>query len=61
MIRTLTVIAVVSFILAVGCLAGALAITGGPFTIDDQLQYHPGALHVDYVAPAQPAPDLWRS
>lgn len=54
MIRTLAVIALVSFVLAVGCLAGALAVAGGPFTIDDDLRFHPGALHVDYVSPPDP-------
>ena len=59
MIRTLVIIAIVSFVLSVGCLAGALAMAGGPFTVDEHLQYHPGALHVDYVDP--PAPRLWPS
>lgn len=40
MIRTLVLVAVVSFVLAVGCIAGAFAIVGGPFNIDDGLRFH---------------------
>jgi hypothetical protein len=54
MIRTLVIVAAVSFVLAVGCLAGALAMAGGPFYFDHHLNYHPGALDVEYIAP----PDL---
>jgi hypothetical protein len=43
MIRTLATIAVVGFVLAVSCFAGALAVAGGPFYIDDGLRYHGGA------------------
>jgi hypothetical protein len=47
MIRTLLIIAAVSFVLAVGCLAGALAVAGGPFSIDERLRFHPGVFSVD--------------
>ena len=43
MIRTLTIIAAVSFILAIGCLASAFAIAGGPFYIDDDWRFHHSA------------------
>ena len=42
MIRTLIILAVVSFVLSIGCLAAAFAIAGGPFTIDDGWRYHRG-------------------
>ena len=35
MIRTLLLIAAVSFVLAIGFFAGAMAIVGGPFYLDD--------------------------
>ncbi len=47
MIRTLATIAVLGFVLAVGCLAGAFAIAGGPFSIDDGWRFHRAALPVD--------------
>jgi len=34
-IRTLLLVAAVSFVLAIGFFAGAMAIVGGPFYIDD--------------------------
>jgi len=40
MIRTLAIIAAVGFVLAVACLAGAFAIAGGPFSIDDGWRFH---------------------
>ena len=40
MIRTLALVAIVSFVLAVGCFAGAIAIAGGPFSIDDGWRFH---------------------
>ncbi len=40
MIRTLALVAAVSFVLAVGCFAGAFAIAGGPFYIDDGFRFH---------------------
>jgi hypothetical protein len=40
MIRTLALVAAVSFVLAVGCFAGAFAIAGGPFYIDDTMSFH---------------------
>ena len=43
MIRTLSLIAIVGFILSVGCLAGAFALTGGPFSIDDNFHFHRGS------------------
>ena len=42
MIRTLTLIAAVSFVLAIGCFAGVIAAAGGPFWIDDSGQVHRG-------------------
>ena len=35
MIRTLLLVAAVSFVLAIGFFAGAVAIVGGPFYLDD--------------------------
>ncbi len=35
MTRTLGLIALVSFVLALACFAGAFAIVGGPFSLDD--------------------------
>ena len=35
MIRTLLLVAAVSFVLAIGFFAGAMAVVGGPFYIDD--------------------------
>jgi hypothetical protein len=40
MIRTLVILAAVSFVLAVVCFAAAFAIVGGPFYIDDNGQFH---------------------
>ena len=40
MIRTLVILAAVSFGLAVVCFAAAFAIVGGPFYIDDEGQFH---------------------
>ncbi len=40
MIRTLVFIALVSFVLAMGSIAGALAIVGGPFSIDNTWRFH---------------------
>jgi len=40
MIRTLAIIAAVSFTLALGCFAGAFAIAGGPFSIGPGLRFH---------------------
>lgn len=40
MIRTLAILAVVSFLLSVGCLAAAFALAGGPFYIDDGWRFH---------------------
>ena len=40
MIRTLIIIAAVSFTLCVACLAGSFAIAGGPFFIDDHWRFH---------------------
>ncbi|QUD89467.1 GIN domain-containing protein [Phenylobacterium montanum] len=42
MIRTLALIAAVSFVLAIGCFAGVMASAGGPFWIDDSGQVHRG-------------------
>ncbi len=51
MIRTLATIAGISFILAVACLAGAFAIAGGPFSIDDQWRFHRESLPIDNPCP----------
>jgi hypothetical protein len=40
MIRTLVILAAVSFVLAIVCFAAAFAIVGGPFYIDDEGQFH---------------------
>jgi len=40
MIRTLVLIAVVSFVLAIGCFAGAFVIAGGPFVLNDGWRFH---------------------
>ena len=40
MIRTLLIVAAVSLVLAVGCLAGVVASAGGPFWIDETGQVH---------------------
>ena len=42
MIRTLIIIAAVSFALSIGCIAGAFAVAGGPFSIDDHWRFHHG-------------------
>ncbi len=47
MIRTLATIAGISFILAVACMAGAFAIAGGPFYIDDAWRFHRDSLPID--------------
>jgi hypothetical protein len=39
-IRTLLLVAAVSFVLAVGFFAGAFAVAGGPFSIDDGWHVH---------------------
>jgi hypothetical protein len=49
-IRTLIILAVVSFVLSIGCLAAAFAIAGGPFTIDDGWRYHRGDWNIDISA-----------
>jgi hypothetical protein len=54
-IRTLVILAVVSFVLSIGCLAAAFAIAGGPFTIDDGWRFHHGTWDIDISANA-PAP-----
>ncbi|MDB5484076.1 MAG: hypothetical protein JWO83_5129 [Caulobacteraceae bacterium] len=50
MIRTLVILAVVSFVLSIGCLAAAFAIAGGPFTIDDGWRFHHGTWDIDISA-----------
>jgi hypothetical protein len=54
-IRTLIILAVVSFVLSIGCLAAAFAIAGGPFTIDDGWRFHHGTWDIDLSA-NDPAP-----
>ena len=58
MIRTLVILAVVSFVLSIGCLAAAFAIAGGPFTIDDDLRYHRGDWNIDITANDSPSTAL---
>ncbi len=50
MIRTLATIAGISFILAVACMAGAFAIAGGPFSIDDAWRFHRGTLPIEITS-----------
>jgi hypothetical protein len=50
MIRTLIILAVVSFIVSIGCLATAVAIAGGPFYIDHDLRYHRDGWDIDISA-----------
>jgi len=47
MIRTLATIAGLAFVLAIGCLAAAFAIAGGPFSIDDDWRFHRGVSPID--------------
>ncbi len=47
MIRTLSIIAVVSFVLCVVSLAGAVAVAGGPFSIGDDWRFHRTTLPLD--------------
>ena len=50
MIRTLVILALVSFVLSLGCLAAAFAIAGGPFIIDDDWRFHHGTWDIDISA-----------
>jgi|HubBroStandDraft_1064217.scaffolds.fasta_scaffold554525_2 hypothetical protein len=61
MIRTLVILAVVSFVLSIGCLAAALAIAGGPFYIDQDLRYHRDGWDIDISAKATPGGPASRS
>lgn len=45
MIRTLTLIAIVSFVLSVVCFAGAFATVGGAFYVDDDWRFHRTSYH----------------
>lgn len=49
MIRTLLLIAAVSFFLTIGFFAGAVAVAGGPFSIDDGWRFHREMLSDDVV------------
>ncbi len=40
MTRTLVLVAIISFGLAVACFAATLVIVGGPFSIDDGWRFH---------------------
>lgn len=40
MTRTLVLVAIVGFALAVACFAAALVVVGGPFSIDDGWRFH---------------------
>jgi hypothetical protein len=46
-IRTLVILAVVSFLLSLGCLAAAFAIAGGPFYVDEGWRFHRGDWNID--------------
>ena len=55
MIRTLLLVAVVSFGLTIGFMSAAFAVTGGPFFIDDEWRFHKTVLseiEVDHRPPA---------
>ena len=54
MIRTLAIIAAVSFVLCAACFAAAFAVAGGPFFIDDDLRFQPGNWSVDISDKATP-------
>jgi hypothetical protein len=54
MIRSLTIIGGVGFVLALVCLAGAFAIAGGPFYIGDGLRFHHTTWSV-IASPPEPA------
>ena len=58
MIRTLVILAVVSFALSIGCLAAAFAIAGGPFYIDDSWRFHRSNLDIDISANFPGGPTL---
>jgi hypothetical protein len=46
-IRTLVILAVVSFVLSLGCLVAAFAIAGGPFYVDDGWRLHHSSWDID--------------
>jgi hypothetical protein len=53
-IRTLLLVAAVSFVLAIGFFAGAIAVVGGPFYLDDGWRFRRTtltALDVDHHPP----------
>ncbi len=56
MTRTLVLITVIGFVLAVACFAGALAIVGGPFSIDDGWRFHRQTWGGEAVARTRPSP-----
>jgi hypothetical protein len=49
MIRTLLLVSAVSFVLAIGFFAGAFAVAGGPFSIDQAWRFHPENWRVSEV------------
>jgi hypothetical protein len=54
-IRTLLLVSAVSFVLAIGFFAGAIAIVGGPFYLDDGWRFRRTSLtdlDVDHHPPA---------
>jgi len=51
MIRVLVIVAIVSFMLAVGCFAVAFALAGGPFSIDDHWRFHRQDVAASTVGP----------
>jgi hypothetical protein len=56
MIRTLVLLAVISFGLAIACFAVAFAIVGGPFYIDDDGRFHRTDINEISVVHRLPAP-----
>jgi len=55
MIRTLAVMAAISFVLSLVCLSAAFTIAGGPFTIDDGWRFRRGEWNID-LSTADDAP-----
>jgi hypothetical protein len=58
MIRTLVILAAVSFVLTVVCFAAAFAIVGGPFYIDDEGRFHREMWTDVNIVRVHPAPAL---
>jgi hypothetical protein len=60
-IRTLVILAVVSFVLSIGCLAAAFAIAGGPFYIDRDFRFQRDGWDIDISANLKPSGPAFRS